>query len=126
LQSMDQTQFQGFSYTNPNATDWSGIHYVYLLGLISVLDHCQVVLPLRPTSSTQDSRQKLAHPHVALQLMLCSICIKTYSASHLRVAPDNVGLQKEQKCNTFACHTHNEVRLCVLGIRKKEVSNMKG
>jgi hypothetical protein len=46
LQSMDQTQFQGFSYTNPNATDWSGIHYFYLLGLISVLDHCQAVLLL--------------------------------------------------------------------------------
>jgi hypothetical protein len=25
-----------------------------------------------------------------------------YSASHSRVAPENVGLQKEQKCNTFA------------------------
>jgi hypothetical protein len=48
-----------------------------------------------------------------------------YSASHSRVAPENVGLQKEQKCNTFACHACNEVRLCVLGIRKKEVGNMK-
>jgi hypothetical protein len=37
-----------------------------------------------------------------------------YSASHSRVAPENVGLQKEPKCNTFACHTCNEVRLCVL------------
>jgi hypothetical protein len=34
-------------------------------------------------------------------------------------------LQKEQKCNTFACHTCNEVRLYVLGIRKKEVGNTK-
>jgi hypothetical protein len=42
-----------------------------------------------------------------------------YSASHSRVAPENVGSQKEQKCNTFACHTCNEVRLSVLGIRKK-------
>jgi hypothetical protein len=25
-----------------------------------------------------------------------------YSASHSRVAPENVGLQKELKCNTFA------------------------
>jgi hypothetical protein len=25
-----------------------------------------------------------------------------YSASHLWVAPENVGLQKEQKCSTFA------------------------
>jgi hypothetical protein len=49
----------------------------------------------------------------------------TYSASHSRVAPENVGLQKEQKCNTFACNTRNEVRLCVLGIRKKEVGNTK-
>jgi hypothetical protein len=48
-----------------------------------------------------------------------------YSASHSRVAPENVGLQKERKYNTFACHTSNEVRLCVLGIRKKEVGNMK-
>jgi hypothetical protein len=45
--------------------------------------------------------------------------------SHSRLAPENVGLQKEQKCNTFACHTCNEVRLCVLGIRKKEVGNTK-
>jgi hypothetical protein len=37
-----------------------------------------------------------------------------YSASHSRVAPEIVGLQKEQKCNTFAFHTFNEVRLCVL------------
>jgi hypothetical protein len=50
---------------------------------------------------------------------------KLYSASHLRVAPENVGLQKEQKYNTFARHTCNEVRLCVLGIGKKEVSNTK-
>jgi hypothetical protein len=48
-----------------------------------------------------------------------------YSASHSPVAPENVGLQKEQKCNTFVCHTCNEVRLCVLGIRKKEVGNTK-
>jgi hypothetical protein len=33
--------------------------------------------------------------------------------------------KKEQKYNTFACHTCNEVRLCVLGIRKKEVGNTK-
>jgi hypothetical protein len=45
--------------------------------------------------------------------------------SHSRVALENVGLQKEQKCNTFACHTCNEVRLCVLGILKKEVGNTK-
>jgi hypothetical protein len=49
--------------------------------------------------------------------------IKMYRASHSWVAPENVGLQKEQKCNTFACHACNEVRLCVLGIRKKEVGN---
>jgi hypothetical protein len=48
-----------------------------------------------------------------------------YSASHSRVASENVGLQKEQKCNTFACHTCDEMRLCVLGIRKKEVGNTK-
>jgi hypothetical protein len=48
-----------------------------------------------------------------------------YSASHSRVAPENVGLQKEQKYNIFACHTCNEVRLYVLRIRKKEVGNTK-
>jgi hypothetical protein len=51
--------------------------------------------------------------------------MKIYSAFHSRVAPENVGLQKEQKYNTFACHTRNEVRLCVLGICKKEVGNTK-
>jgi hypothetical protein len=40
-------------------------------------------------------------------------------------SPENVGLQKEQKCNTFACHTCNEVRLRVLGIREKEFGNTK-
>jgi hypothetical protein len=50
---------------------------------------------------------------------------RKHSASHPRVAPQNVGLQKEQKYNTFVCHTCNEVRLCVLGIRKKEVGNTK-
>jgi hypothetical protein len=48
-----------------------------------------------------------------------------YSASHSRLAPENVSLQKEQKYITFACHTCNEVWLCVLGIRKKEVGNTK-
>jgi hypothetical protein len=48
-----------------------------------------------------------------------------YSVSHSRVAPENVGLQKEQKCNTFACHTCNKVRLYVLEIRKKEIGNEK-
>jgi hypothetical protein len=48
-----------------------------------------------------------------------------HSASHSRVAPENVGLQNEQKYNTFACHACNEVWLCVLGIRKKEVGNTK-
>jgi hypothetical protein len=49
----------------------------------------------------------------------------THSASHSRVAFENVGLQKEEKYNIFACHTCNEMRLCVLGIRKKEVGNTK-
>jgi hypothetical protein len=48
-----------------------------------------------------------------------------YSASHSRVAPENVGLLKEQKYKTFACRTCNEVRLCVLGIRRKEAGNTK-
>jgi hypothetical protein len=33
-----------------------------------------------------------------------------YSASHSRVAPENVGLQKEQKYNAFACLTRKEVQ----------------
>jgi activating signal cointegrator complex subunit 3 len=53
------------------------------------------------------------------------IQVCTCSESHSWVAPENVGLQKEQKCSTFACHTCNEVRLCVLRIRKKEVGNTK-
>jgi hypothetical protein len=36
---------------------------------------------------------------------------RIYSASHSRVAPENVGLQKEQTYNTVACHTCNEMRL---------------
>jgi hypothetical protein len=50
---------------------------------------------------------------------------KEYSAFHSRVAPENIGLQKEQMCSTFAFHTCNEVRLRVLGIRRKEVGNTK-
>jgi hypothetical protein len=67
---------------------------------------------------------------VLLKLHKCkyfsySYSVKLYSASHSRVAPENVGLQKEQKYNTFACHTCNEVRLCFLWIREKEVGNTK-
>jgi hypothetical protein len=58
-------------------------------------------------------------------LCLTQFRVTIYSASHSRVAPENVGLQREQKYNTFACHTCNEMRLCVLGIRKKEVGNTK-
>jgi hypothetical protein len=35
-----------------------------------------------------------------LFLLFCALSL--YSASHLRVAQENAGLQKEQKCNTFA------------------------
>jgi hypothetical protein len=48
--------------------------------------------------------------------MTPTLIIPLYSVSHSRVAPENVGLQKEQKYNTFASHTCNEVWLCVLGI----------
>jgi hypothetical protein len=37
------------------------------------------------------------------------LLVTYYSASHSRVAPENVGLQKEQEYNTLACHTRNEV-----------------
>jgi hypothetical protein len=63
--------------------------------------------------------------HKEINTKAAMYTIRYYSASHSRVAPENVGLQKEQKYNTFACHTCNEVRLRVLGIRKKEVGNMK-
>jgi hypothetical protein len=56
---------------------------------------------------------------------ITSLSVRLYSASHSRGAPENVGLQKEQKYNTFACYTCNEVRLCVLGIHIKEVGNTK-
>jgi hypothetical protein len=59
------------------------------------------------------------------QSYLLTVKVIQYSASHSWVAPENLGLQKEQKCNTFACHTCNKVRLCVLGIHKKEVGNTK-
>jgi hypothetical protein len=57
--------------------------------------------------------------------MIGMLTLYLYSASHSQVAPENVGLQKEQKYNTFACYTYNVVQLCVLGIRKKEVGNTK-
>jgi hypothetical protein len=41
-----------------------------------------------------------------------------YSAPHSWVAPENVGLQKEQKYNTFASHTCNEMRLCQRAAKK--------
>jgi hypothetical protein len=47
-----------------------------------------------------------------------------HSASHSRVAPENVGLQKEQKCNAFEFIPVMKCG-CVLGIRKKEVGNAK-
>jgi hypothetical protein len=48
-----------------------------------------------------------------------------YSASHSPVAPENVSLQKEQKYNTFACHTCNEVRLCILEIHIRKLPTRK-
>jgi hypothetical protein len=61
---------------------------------------------------------------IYLVLLKC-IVYGLYKASHSRVATENVGLQKEPKYNTFACLTCNEVRLCFLGILKKEVGNTK-
>jgi hypothetical protein len=68
----------------------------------------------------QTSKQQKCH-----QADWCSETSDLYSVSHSRVAPENVGLQKEEKYNIFACHICNEMRLCVLGIRKNEVGNMK-
>jgi hypothetical protein len=44
--------------------------------------------------------------------------------SHSKVAPDNVGLQKERKYNTSACHTSNEIQLSFENSHK-EVGNMR-
>jgi hypothetical protein len=38
--------------------------------------------------------------------------VQNYDSYTVRPTPENVGLQKEQKYNTFACNTCNEVRLC--------------
>jgi hypothetical protein len=61
-------------------------------------------------------------------LKLCCSGILTlclYSASHSEVALENIGLQKEQKYNTFACHTCNEMQLCVLGIHIRKLAARK-
>jgi hypothetical protein len=39
-----------------------------------------------------------SHPHCKYRTHITLL----FSASHSRVAPENVGLEKEQKCNTFA------------------------
>jgi hypothetical protein len=82
------------------------------------LSYCTV-----PTSALRLALYSL----LDIQNVIFHLCSRLlfYSASHSRVAPENVGLQKKQKYNTFACHTCNEVRLCVLGIRKKEVGKTK-
>jgi hypothetical protein len=48
-----------------------------------------------------------------------------YSVSHSKVAPENVGLQKEQKYNTFACHTCIEMRLFFGEFAKRKLSARK-
>jgi hypothetical protein len=40
-------------------------------------------------------------------------------------SPRKCWFTKRTKYSTFACHTCVEMRLCVLGIRKKEVGNTK-
>jgi hypothetical protein len=46
-----------------------------------------------------------------------------YSASHSQVAPEKNWITKRTKVQYICIDTCNEVRLCVLGIRKKEVGN---
>jgi hypothetical protein len=59
------------------------------------------------------------HLFISLSMVfMCRSCGCLYSASHSRVAPENVGLQKEQKYNTFARHICNEMRLCEFAKRK--------
>jgi hypothetical protein len=72
---------------------------------------------------TGDSR--LINSTISLACLCLYVTTLINSASHTRAAPENVGLQKEQMCYTFAYYTCNEVRLCVLRIRKKEVGNTK-
>jgi hypothetical protein len=90
--------------------------------------HKYVIIPGGRDQSTTRSESGVwwerGGVHEDLAYLLYYIIHIIYSASHSRVAPENVDLQKEQKCNTFVCYTCNEV-LCVLGIRKKEVGNTK-
>jgi hypothetical protein len=84
-------------------------------------------VPLHPKKGEKESLSsypKFGKAGLGLALFVLQKLLppQFYSASHSRVASENVGLQKEQKCNTFVC---NEVRLRVLGIRKKEVGNTK-
>jgi hypothetical protein len=48
-----------------------------------------------------------------------------YSESHTLVAPENVGLRKKQKYNTFACHTCNEVGCVFCEFAKRKLATRK-
>jgi hypothetical protein len=63
---------------------------------------------------TTEHHKNLKHAEINFFCTSNQCYIRKYNASHSRVAPENVGLQKEQKYNIFACHTCNEIRLCVL------------
>jgi hypothetical protein len=93
-----------------------------------MIEYCPAYKPLVKLCCEPDIHNSLICGRGVRNLydIACAVfVVRLYSASHSRVAPENVGLQKEQKCNTFVCHTCNEVRLRDLGIRKKEVSNTK-
>jgi hypothetical protein len=67
--------------------------WIAILYRVLMLSTPQLILRLKILPSAQTTQ--LSHEcHFKLFIL--------YSASHLRVAPVNVGLQKEQKCNTFA------------------------
>jgi hypothetical protein len=59
------------------------------------------------------------------QIVHSASCALHKSASHWRVAPENFGSQKEQKCNTFACHTCNEVRSVFWEFAERKLAKRK-
>jgi hypothetical protein len=60
----------------------------------------------RKQQEKEKERQELAREKARYGLFMT-----LYSAPHSKLAPENVGLQNEQKYNTFACLTCNEMWL---------------
>jgi hypothetical protein len=129
LHPMAMMSTSNMSYTSRGSAGFPG--GMYGAGPAPYPSMYQSSVPAAQSSGAQGGDTQVHVRFCNICFMLKIICLwdrllqNIHSASHSRVAPVNVGLQKERKCNTFACHTCNEVRLCVLGIRKREVGNMK-